>query len=304
MGAKVNLTINQYELTIFNCDKTLFDLKDLIGEYFFDNYRKILYKIQENRIFESKKVPQLCDEIYLRETLKMSPEVINKIDMWDIRGLNELVVNYKRSYVNYDHRIVQFSDDYIIEPQTHEDTYYRFLCLLLHKINIPQISEALSYHLEKHTNRNSFFTMLKDYYIDLPKEIRNIDIKERIWEWVDNSKSESNNSINRIEIDTRKNVKQIALIHYYEGNHITREKANTIASNYGYNSKTSGEGLFQDYNFFAENGNRRGRPNPFTNKKLQNKINLIKNVVDQLTDKAKNKALDDIQILENYFETD
>lgn len=97
-------------------------------------------------------------------------------------------------------------------------------------------------------------------------------------------------------------VNQIALIHVYEGNQITRENAPEIAAKYGYTSKYSGEGLFQDYTFFCSPANRKAEPKLCTPKTLQNKIRLFESIIEHLTDKVKQRAIDEISILKTIYE--
>jgi hypothetical protein len=99
-------------------------------------------------------------------------------------------------------------------------------------------------------------------------------------------------------------VKQIALIHVYEGIQITRDNAGNIAAEYGYTAKNSGEGLFQDYTTFCSIANRKGKPTLCTPKKLKNKIELFESVVNHLTDNNKQRAIDEINILKTIFENE
>jgi hypothetical protein len=99
-------------------------------------------------------------------------------------------------------------------------------------------------------------------------------------------------------------VKQIALIHIYEGLQITRENAGEIAAKYGYTAKTSGEGLFQDFTKFCSTANRKGKPSPCTPKRLKNKIILFEGVVNHLSDKNKQRAIDEIKILSTIFDNE
>lgn len=97
-------------------------------------------------------------------------------------------------------------------------------------------------------------------------------------------------------------VKQIALIYIYNGEQITRDNASQIASKYGYTSKNSGEGLFQDYTEFCSTANRKGKPTPFSPKKLQNKIDLFESVVNYLSKDGKRRALDEIATLKSLVD--
>jgi len=99
-------------------------------------------------------------------------------------------------------------------------------------------------------------------------------------------------------------INQIALIHIYENKQITRQNADEIAAQYGYNSKNSGEGLFQDYITFSSPANRRGKPTPCTPKKLKNKIALFESISNYLTDKAKEKMNDELRLLKTLFENE
>ena len=92
-------------------------------------------------------------------------------------------------------------------------------------------------------------------------------------------------------------VKQIALIHIYEGIRISRKNAAEIAAKYGYHSKTSGEGLFQDYTLFQSKTNRTGEPSEFTKQTMKNKVRLFESILPYLSEKANQKATDELQIL-------
>lgn len=99
-------------------------------------------------------------------------------------------------------------------------------------------------------------------------------------------------------------VKQIALIHFYEGKQITRANAGDIAAKYGYMAKNSGEGLFQDYNSYCSAANRKGKPTHCTPKRLNNKIELFESVVNYLSDINKQRAIDEINILKTIYENE
>jgi hypothetical protein len=99
-------------------------------------------------------------------------------------------------------------------------------------------------------------------------------------------------------------VKQIALIHFYEGKQITRENAGEIAAKHGYIAKNSGEGLFQDYSRYCSTANRKGKPTPCTSKTLMNKIELFESVINHLSDNKKQRAIDEINILKAFYENE
>ncbi len=89
-------------------------------------------------------------------------------------------------------------------------------------------------------------------------------------------------------------VSQIALIYVYEGKSITRENGKEIANKYGYYSV---QNLFQKFTYYSSVANRKGRPTPYTPKKIKNKIELLQSVLPHLTKEAKKRATDEIQTL-------
>lgn len=102
----------------------------------------------------------------------------------------------------------------------------------------------------------------------------------------------------------RLKINQIALIHVYKGEQITRHNADEIAALYGYNSKNSGEGLFQDYINYSSTANRRGKPIPCTPKKLKNKIELFESITKYLSGKALALLNDEIRLLKTIFQNE
>lgn len=92
---------------------------------------------------------------------------------------------------------------------------------------------------------------------------------------------------------------QIALLYYYQGSEITKQNCDEIAQKYGHKN---GEKQYQEYCNIAKRTDRKGRPNPFTLRKLENKIRLFKSVLGFLEDKFKPQLEDEISILESYGE--
>lgn len=134
---------------------------------------------------------------------------------------------------------------------------------------------------------NKFYHYLKD------KELENIKDRE-------NKKQKKIKEIEHSEIKPNGlRIDQIALIHFYEANQITRDNGNEIARNYNH---TSGEKLFQRFTYYSSTANRKGKPTPCTPKKLKNKIELFESVVIHLSDKVKQRALDEIIILKTILE--
>lgn len=96
-------------------------------------------------------------------------------------------------------------------------------------------------------------------------------------------------------------IDQIALKYAYESIQITRENGNEIAKEYGHNS---GEKLFQRYTYYSSAANRKGRPNPCTSRKLDNKIKLIESIIDLLPEGKKERAIDEVLILKKIYDAD
>lgn len=101
-------------------------------------------------------------------------------------------------------------------------------------------------------------------------------------------------------------VKQIALIYVYKNKQITLENASQICSEFGYNSKTSGKGLYDDYLVFSKRLNRRAIPDPPSKTKIINKINLFNGILDCLEPSEKEELIKDVNELnikmEEFYE--
>jgi hypothetical protein len=99
-------------------------------------------------------------------------------------------------------------------------------------------------------------------------------------------------------INSQFSTNQVALKYFYEGEIITRENAKEIVALYNLNSD---ETLFLCFNHYSIEANRRGKPKPFTLKRLKNKTMLFESVIALLSYKASLKALDDLEVLKSYF---
>ena len=96
-------------------------------------------------------------------------------------------------------------------------------------------------------------------------------------------------------------IKQIALIHVYSGEQITRKNCDHIIKKYGHNS---GESLFQKFTFFTSGANRKGRPTPCTPKKLQNKIALLESVLKHVPTEKQHRINDEVSVLKKIYEAE
>ncbi len=87
-------------------------------------------------------------------------------------------------------------------------------------------------------------------------------------------------------------LREIALLNYYKGKRITREKANSFLK--GAQQK-SGEKLYQFFSFYTKRANRIGVEE--TERKAGNKIKFFEKVIGKLKPKEKKKAMEDLQTL-------
>ena len=95
-------------------------------------------------------------------------------------------------------------------------------------------------------------------------------------------------------------LRQIALIHYYRGEHITRDNAVAVAEENGFSSKTSGEALYQKFSSYCSNADRKALPD--TKKKIENKILLFESILEYLSGNEKTKAIDELKIIKSKSE--
>ena len=98
-------------------------------------------------------------------------------------------------------------------------------------------------------------------------------------------KKHPNENVTRQKNRSKKNqpslkLRQIALLHYYEGNPITLSNGDEIADNFGH---SSGRRLYQLYNYYCNTTDRRGIVDE-SKAKQRNKILLFKSVIDLLSD--------------------
>lgn len=193
-----NLSQHPFELSISNCYDTIKKL--WLNEQLTKDYMDELYKILEKlHVYNTGNLPPICDLDYIVK-LGIRKSDINKKKLFDIGYLNNLVCNFKSSYVTDKHHIVHLNDDYIITPEKFESQYYKFLCLhvCLYKKETHLIPELLSYHLKKHQDCNVFCNNIKTYYRGLPREIKDTELKEEILQWIETA--------NQVPtIDTRSN---------------------------------------------------------------------------------------------------
>lgn len=92
----------------------------------------------------------------------------------------------------------------------------------------------------------------------------------------------------------------VALIYSYKGITINRFNAPKIASENGFNSKTSGEKLYQHYLKYFKSVDRKGDSG--SKRKMRNKINMIKSILEFLNRKEKEIVFKEVIHIENIVE--
>lgn len=98
-------------------------------------------------------------------------------------------------------------------------------------------------------------------------------------------------------------MKQIALKFVFEKKQITEQNKNTIAANYNWISKNSGEKLKREYDYFQKRNNRIGQIKDQTTKKQKNRIELFESVLPLLEGDTI-EIQNEIEILKSKMEND
>ena len=104
-----------------------------------------------------------------------------------------------------------------------------------------------------------------------------------------------------LDLKPKLKIREIALKCFYDGLSITRENANEIVQSYGHKS---GDKLYNEYCYFLSRANRKGKPTPYTKRRLINKITLFQNVIKLLPKDKQSMAIDELSILENMLENE
>lgn len=96
-------------------------------------------------------------------------------------------------------------------------------------------------------------------------------------------------------------LNQIGLICFYEGRSVTKDNCDEIAGEYGWKA---GLKLYQHYNRYQSKTDRQARPDPYSKTIMRNRLKLFKSVLGELSEENKDKARQDIEILENHYKID
>lgn len=144
---------------------------------------------------------------------------------------------------------------------------------------LEHIQNLTNSSFDKH-KRNKIF---KDW-VDFKYEITNKqDIKSTLGNTPPNQK--------------RKTPRQIALIYALEGKMITPENRNEIASDNGYKSKTSGSNIYNLNLKYITSSKRLEMGEYLSKKNIKNVIDLYESIIIHLTDRAQDKAKEELRIL-------
>ena len=92
-------------------------------------------------------------------------------------------------------------------------------------------------------------------------------------------------------------MREIALVYALNGKIITEESGRVIADEFGWRSKTSGHKLYQYFAEYSRSKEWTAAPNPYTKKRLDNKIHLFESVLNRLSESGKKRALDVLKTL-------
>lgn len=191
----------------------------------------------------------------------------------------------------------------ITEVQTHLAAFYTHL-------NKTELSKLNEFEITKHQNELDYFHsiltitddargLLLEYLSIYFPELFDTEQKIKI---VNDLLPFKPNTVTPQPIEkTELKIDQIALKYVYEGLQITRINHNEIAKQYGHNS---GEKLFQRFTYYSSTANRKGKPTPFTQKKLDNKIKLIESIIELLPTDKQGRAKDEVLILKKIYDTE
>ena len=192
-------------------------------------------------------------------------------------------------------------------------------------LKYPELGERLNFDFDSYFSKSPSKVMREKGWASLPNKMENAKKIEKENEYkkmfeitkrahieaINETNSKQSNILksvgqekNNVEKQKgRLQVKQIALIHVYEEWQITEYNGSEIAERYEYINKKSGHGLYQDYLSFMNPNDRTAEPTNCSKLTFKNKIKLFESILPKLTDKAKKKALSDIQILKDLFDS-
>jgi len=95
-------------------------------------------------------------------------------------------------------------------------------------------------------------------------------------------------------------LSQLALKLVYQGIQMNRNSAGDIAAKYGF----QGDSLYNKFLEYSNRTDRKAQPYPYTKVTLRNKIKLFESVIEMLPKEKSTQAIDELNILLNFFKTD
>jgi flagellar capping protein FliD len=211
-----------------------------------------------------------------------------------LSDFTDLFTEVELEKIDLSKKIFVRNNESIITPENweqHKETFFNQR-IATYK-NDYTFTEKIKLEVSKLKNLNTKindYKVLKDRYnIFLEQKQPNIEPFQTLANPIEKQKPELN-------------INQIALKYAYEDLQIiTRKNGNEIAKKYGHNS---GEKLFQKFTYFSSSANRKGKPHPFSLKKLDNKIRLIESIIEILPIDKQERAKDEVLILKTMYETE
>jgi hypothetical protein len=189
-------------------------------------------------------------------------------------------------------------DDFIFDLEKSAEDQVSKWCFTDKETELIQIARILdlSYYKENIAKSNIDNLQAEIYF----KYILYKEHLERLLK----SKTINQKKLQQFDKNTQKpalTMNQIALKYVYKGWQITRDSGNQIAKEHNH---SSGEKLFQKFTHYSSTANRKGKPHPFTMRKLENKIKLFESVVLLLSKENQSKAKDEVSTLKTLLESD
>lgn len=191
-----------------------------------------------------------------------------------------------------------------------QSKYNTVFLLKLGKMYTPNVKSFLTHQLSGSSNPKEFMNYVRYCALD-SEQVKSKGKYRAINDWlteqdqmsIKGSPDQQDEKLTPSKKDNEKafTLSQLALIHVYQGEVITRDNGGRIAKNAGYNSKTSGDKLYQHFTKFFNSADRKGDEG--TKRKNQNKIKLIEGIIESLPKDKQQRAKDEVSILKSIQET-
>lgn len=273
---------------------------ELLPEYVNRSFDYLIKKEKEkiNNIFFEQKIK----ERFINERIEYCKNELNELNKTKLRSIVE------KSIENYQNALDWFEDyktNKLIESNLSDDNHLAVKITGYGNQNLNIIEQPVFYFIENVLKENNLTPIEAIKIVEKMKGSFspnfNKVVTPKIIEHLESLNKYYIPEVKKTTNKKRLKVNQIALIHIYNNEIINRDNAQSIAEKNGYRSKTSGEGLFQDFTLYRSRTNRRAKTNPYTLKKQKNKIELFKSIIPFVT-KQKEMLLDEIKILETHLE--